>query len=300
MVDAEHIPVLLEEVMQYSVIDTEGVYVDATFGRGGHTKALLARLGQEARVIVIDRDPEAIICARKMAEQDERLTVEAGNFSDMKHCLLSYKEKVSSILMDLGVSSPQLSTPERGFSFLRDGPLDMRMDPEQGRTAEQWLNTAGESMIADVLFKYGQERYSRRIARSIVHHRNRVRISRTVQLADIVTRAIPRWPKGKHPATRSFQAIRIYINGELDALTSGLEQGFDLLKKGGRLLVIAFHSLEHQTVRRFIRNHAQNNEGYRCLRQLKKAIRPSEKAIASNPRARSARLIVIEKLEFIQ
>jgi len=305
----EHQPVMVEDVIEALNMQAKGIYLDATFGRGGHTKALLEHIEAEGRVWALDRDPEALPIAQSLCAQDPRFFFKKGNFSD----LYAFCEEqgivgsVNGIIMDLGVSSPQLDTPERGFSFRLDGPLDMRMDPTQGTSAAEWINSAEESEIAMVLKEFGEERFHRRIARAIITARVWHPITTTLQLAAIVKKANPIWEQRKHPATRSFQAIRLWVNRELEALALGLEQGLRVLKPGGRLAVISFHSLEDRMVKQFIRKNEQGTVIPRHLpvygdrlnaicRRVGKKKRPSPHEILNNPRARSALLRVTEKL----
>lgn len=305
----QHQPVLLAEVMTHLAVNPDGVYVDATFGRGGHAREILQQLSPKGRLFAIDKDPEAVAYAKQHFGHDPRFTIQQGSFAHLETFLKkqSVAGLVDGILMDLGVSSPQLDTPSRGFSFLREGDLDMRMDLTQEMNAANWVATVSETDIANVLWHYGEERFSRRIARAVVKAREEAPITTTVQLAEIVAAAIPRWEKGKHPATRSFQAIRIAVNHELDDLEQGLKQSLAVLKIRGRLLVISFHSLEDRIVKHFIR---EQEEGERLparlpikqeaiqpkMRHLGKAIKASEKETARNPRARSAVLRIAEKL----
>lgn len=307
MSDAEyaHRPVLLTEVLEGLAIQQNGIYIDATFGRGGHSAAVLKALAKDGRLLAIDKDPHAIAIGLELCRQDPRLTVEQGSFATLRdiaerHGVLG---KVNGILLDLGVSSPQLDDPERGFSFLREGPLDMRMDPTQGISAAKWLNTAKEADIAHVLKTYGEERYARRIARAIVEQRP---ITTTMELSAIVSAANPAWERSKHPATRSFQAIRIFINRELEELDICLNACLEVLASGGRLVVISFHSLEDRMVKHFMKRHARGGDipAYLPIPQAKlkqelrivgRAIKPSAIEVAENPRARSAILRIMEK-----
>jgi 16S rRNA (cytosine1402-N4)-methyltransferase len=302
-----HRPVLLEEtVALVSGGDEvrEGTYVDATFGRGGHSLKLLERLGPHSRVIALDRDPEAVAAAAVVARQEPRLTVVHGNFAELGQILDRLGiDDVQGIMMDLGVSSPQLDDPRRGFSFRHDAPLDMRMDTSRGITAAEWLNTTNEAEIAVALREYGEERYARRIAAAIVAARP---IRTTTQLVEVVRGAQPRSTPGKHPATRVFQAVRIAVNRELDALAAGLEAAFERLAPGGRLAVISFHSLEDRMVKRFVGEHCSGPKLPRRVpvrgeaaapraRRVGQAVTPGEQEVRDNPRARSARLRVLEK-----
>lgn len=303
-----HVPVLHEEVLEALAVRADGAYLDATFGRGGHAASILARLGSEGKLIVLDRDPVAIEIAEQRYGKDPRVTIIRGSF-EMLGELAREKEiaGVDGLLFDLGVSSPQLDDPLRGFSFQADGPLDMRMDNESGPTAAEWLSRAPEREIADVLWQYGEERHSRRIARAIVREREQRPMQRTAQLAELISAVIPRPHGRKHPATRSFQAIRIFLNRELQALEAALETSLTLLRSGGRLCVISFHSLEDRMVKRFMRNHSRPDPVYAGLPQIPphampamklvgRAITAGEAELAVNPRARSATLRVAEKL----
>jgi 16S rRNA (cytosine1402-N4)-methyltransferase len=296
-----HTPVLLQEVVEQLVTDPAGCYVDATLGRGGHAGALLARLGPAARLVAIDRDPEAVAWGRSRFAGDARVSIVQARFDRLAAILADLGlSRISGILLDLGVSSPQLDDARRGFSFLRDGPLDMRMDPESGQSAAEWLARAPEREIERVLREYGEERFARRMAAALVAERRVTPITTTARLADIVARANPAWERDKHPATRAFQAIRIFINGELEALAGVLRQARDALLPGGRLAVISFHSLEDRVVKRFIRDNARAasapGESGATLRALGRAHRASEAEVADNPRARSAVLRIAERL----
>lgn len=303
-----HTTVLQREAVAALVTDPDGFYVDGTFGRGGHSGEILARLSDSGRLLAIDRDPEACAQARLRFQEDPRFTIEQGSFSELrlmvqKHCGVG---EVLGVLLDLGVSSPQLDNAERGFSFLRDGPLDMRMDPGHGQSAAQWLAQASADEIARVLKDYGEEKHARRMARAIVAARSETPITRTGQLAEIVAAANPAWEKHKHPATRSFQAIRIFINRELEELQLLLDSVLDVLAVGGRLVVISFHSLEDRIIKRFIRGHERpvfpkglplrDSEIIRRLRSVGRSTKASEVEIRANPRARSAVMRVAEKL----
>ena len=255
-VDYQHKPVLLQEVLEGLDPTPDGVVIDGTFGCGGHTRGLLERLGPEGRVFAIDKDPQAVSAGQKLAEQESRLTVARGSFSQLGGLVEreGLQNRVTGVLLDLGVSSPQLDDPSRGFSFQRDGPLDMRMDPEKGVSAAVWLDGVGERELVEVLKQYGEERYARRIAGAVVAERKKRSIETTMQLAELVTRASPSRERGKHPATRTFQAIRIYLNRELEELADGLVAAVAVLRPGARLAVISFHSLEDRIVKRFIRS----------------------------------------------
>lgn len=305
-----HETVMLHPAVDALVTDTAGCYVDGTFGRGGHARLILQRLAPEGRLIGIDKDPEAIAVGRALMEQDARFLVHQGSFDDIDQFLGSGDEtgqgRVDGILLDLGVSSPQLDEAERGFSFTHDGPLDMRMNPDAGISAAQWLASAAEKDIADVIYRYGEDRFSRRIARAIVKERELAPITRTLQLAEIVKQANPAWEKHKHPATRAFQAIRIHINRELESLESLLDKALDVLKPGGRLVVISFHSLEDRIVKQFMQRQSKGDNFPRDLpvmeselsprlKKIGKAVKPTEQETRLNPRARSAVMRVAEK-----
>ena len=303
-----HRPVLLDEVIEALNIQSSGIYVDGTFGRGGHANAILNRLGEQGRLFAMDKDPQAVAAAKEMFAQDARFSIEQGSFSQLKQHVdaRQWMGKVSGILLDLGVSSPQLDDPQRGFSFRLEGALDMRMDTSGGLTAAQWVNEAKETALAQVFRDYGEERYAKRIARAIVTSRSEVPITTTTQLANIIAQANPAWEEGKHPATRCFQALRIFINRELEDIQQCLPQSLDILIKGGRLAVISFHSLEDRIVKRFIRDQARGDnfppdlpilaaQIQPKLRAVGKAIYPTEEEINTNPRARSAVLRVAER-----
>ncbi len=305
----EHQPVLLAEVIENFAIKADGVYIDATFGRGGHAKAILAKLGPNGRLLAMDKDPTAVHYAREHFRDDPRFLIQQGTFAGIAKFVANqqFTGKIDGILFDLGVSSPQLDDPDRGFSFKRSGKLDMRMDDSRGEDAATWLAKVDEKELADSLWKYGEERFSRRIARTIVSTREETPITTTAQLAELIAKSIPVWQKGKHPATRSFQAIRIVINHELDDLESGLHQAMDVLSPGGRLLVISFHSLEDRLVKHFMLHQERGDELPAGLpikhadreihfKRLGRAIKPGNQEMAVNPRARSAILRIGEKL----
>ena len=312
----EHVPVLLQEVLTHLVgssraserADEEsGIFVDATFGRGGHSRKLLERLSAQGQLLGLDRDPEALAEAQRLAGQDPRFSFCQARFSELQDVLRDQQiEGVRGVLMDVGVSSPQLDRPERGFSFTAQGPLDMRMNPEEGSSAAEWLNQADEAEIAQVLWMYGEERQSRRIARAIVAARP---LTTTLELADLVAQAVPRprGPQRKHPATRTFQAVRIFVNEESQELDQGLQQGFGSLAVGGRLAVISFHSLEDRKVKHAFRQLSQPPKMPRRLpvrnldqevqgRLIGGPMKPSLAELNANPRSRSATLRVIEKV----
>ena len=304
-----HQPVLLEEAVAALAVKADGVYVDGTYGRGGHSRAVLARLGPQGRLSALDRDPQAVAAARDLQAVDARFSVQRGAFSQLERVVTEagVSGRVDGVLLDIGVSSAQLDDPGRGFSFTQDGPLDMRMDPDSGESASAWLMRATERDITQVIQEYGEERHARRIARAIVEARSNTPIATTLQLAEIVAQASPRHDRFKHPATRTFQAIRIFINHELEELSACLEQCLKVLAPAGRLAVISFHSLEDRIVKRFIRDHARlpapdprapwlEPAGKPELRAVGKAIQPGEAETAQNPRARSAVLRVAEKL----
>lgn len=295
-----HASVLLDGAVEALVHDAEGVYLDGTFGRGGHSRAILARLAPGGRLIAIDRDPQAIAEAATL--DDPRFTIERAEFSRLgeiaeRHGLHG---RLAGILLDVGVSSPQLDDPERGFSFLRDGPLDMRMDPTQGESAAAFIARAKEGELVRVFKEYGEERYARRLARAIVARRSERPFERTADLAEVVKTAHPAWEKHKHPATRVFQALRIHVNAELEQLDAALEAALEALAPGGHLVVISFHSLEDRRVKRFIRHHVRGDthlprgipitdaELERRLEALGKARRAGPEEVEENPRARSA------------
>jgi 16S rRNA (cytosine1402-N4)-methyltransferase len=286
-----HLPVMLDEALAGLAPQPDGHYVDATFGRGGHSTALLALLGPAARLEVFDQDPAAIAHARARFGDDPRVRIHHANFARMAECL--GPTRVNGILMDLGVSSPQLDEAERGFSFSQEGPLDMRMNPAAGPSAADWLAKAGAEEIADVLWRYGDERNSRRIARRIVETRGEAPLLTTGALARLIA-AVP-GPRSRHihPATRSFQAIRIHINQELAVLEQALPQALDLLAPQGRVVVISFHSLEDRIVKRYLRAQGQGDAPK--VKVLRKQF-PSDIECARNPRARSAVLRTAERL----
>lgn len=305
----EHQPVLLTQAVAALNVQPEGWYVDATFGRGGHTRLILAQLSQSGRLWVFDKDPQAVAAAERLVAADERLQVRHDSFCCLQKLAESQglKGRLNGVLIDLGVSSPQFDDPERGFSFRNPGPLDMRMNPQVGVSAAQWLQTASEQEISQVLWRYGEERQHRRLARAIVHDRELRPFIRTDELAALIERVLGRLERDKHPATRAFQAIRIYINRELDELEQVLGQALDVLAVGGRLVVISFHSLEDRIVKRFMRNASRVDPGLAKLpvlpamahpraRWVVQQLRPDEAEVQKNPRARSAVLRAIEKV----
>ncbi|MFC1688978.1 16S rRNA (cytosine(1402)-N(4))-methyltransferase RsmH [Pseudomonadota bacterium] len=304
----QHQPVLLEEVVEALNIRPDGKYLDGTFGRGGHSRAILACLSQEGCLMSLDRDPEAIAAGKDLEKDDFRFSIVQGNFADLERYVREWgvEEGFDGILLDLGVSSPQLDDPDRGFSFMGDGPLDMRMNPLQGVSAKEWLAEAPERELTRVFWEFGEERHARRIARNIVMARQKQRLETTGQLARLIENTIGRREKNKHPATRCFQAIRIFINDELAHLVTGLATAIELLRPGGRLVVISFHSLEDRLVKRTIkeavrpgqvRKNIPQHPGLKpVLKPIGKFIKASETELSVNPRARSAVMRVAEKL----
>lgn len=305
----EHTPVLLDEVLAALDVRNAGRYLDATFGRGGHTAAILQRIGTEGAVVAIDRDPEAIRAGRERFATDERLTLMHGPFSGVAQVVkeMGMVGEFNGVLLDLGVSSPQLDDAARGFSFAQDGPLDMRMNNTTGFTAAEWLAKAPEHELARVIRDFGEERFAKRIARGIVEARRVQPIARTLQLADIVADAVPMREPGKHPATRTFQAIRIQVNNEFGEIETALEGTLTALAPRGRLCAISFHSLEDGIVKRFMQKHSQEDPIYAGLpvvpahaqpklRRVGRAIHPSAAEVDRNPRSRSAIMRVAEKV----
>ena len=304
-----HLSVLLEESLQALNIRPDGTYLDATFGRGGHSRAILAQLNENGRLIALDRDPQAIEAASALAD-DKRFQIVHTPFSQLADVAesLQLSGKIDGILMDLGVSSPQLDDASRGFSFMRNGPLDMRMDPTRGISAAQWLMTADEAEIADVIKQYGEEKFGKRIAYAINQYRQHSELTETAQLAKLVDEAVPVKDKFKHPATRTFQAVRIYINSELEEIKQALSSAVEVLAPQGRLAVISFHSLEDRMVKRFMRSQSEGTKVPRGLPVSQaqidaskridlvgRAIKPSAQELDVNPRARSSVLRVAQK-----
>ena len=301
---------MCEEAMTALAIQPDGVYVDGTFGRGGHAARILQALGPDGSLLAMDKDPEAIRAAEQQFGDDPRFEIRQGAFTMIGQVL---EEKnlnglVSGLLLDLGVSSPQLDDASRGFSFSDDGPLDMRMDPDSGVSAAEWLQSASEQSITTVLRDLGEERFARRIARAIVTRRGQQPLQTTAELAELISESVPSREQHKHPATRSFLAIRIYINRELDDLQAVLQQVPDLLAPGGRMAIISFHSLEDRIVKRFIRDEYRGEQPpaefplagadfQPRLKPVGKAIKPGKDEIQANPRARSAVLRVAERLQ---
>ena len=303
MSQAEHVSVLLEESVAALAIKPDGTYLDGTFGRGGHSRAILRSLSNSGRLIAFDKDPQAESSAEQFSE-DPRFEFVRASFADISSRVET--SELDGILLDLGVSSPQLDNAERGFGFSDDGPLDMRMDTRAGMTAAEWLATAPEADIADVIKTYGEERFAKRMASAIVKARAESPITRTKQLATIVAEANPKWEPHKHPATRAFQAIRIFINRELEDLEIALGHTVDALSEGGRLVVISFHSLEDRIVKRFMRDQARgqqlpkhvpviDSDTGKTLNLVGKAVKPSTDEVQRNPRSRSAIMRVAER-----
>lgn len=305
-----HTTVLLDEAVEALVQNSSGYYIDGTFGRGGHSAKILQNLAPDGQLLAIDKDLTALEFAQTRFSDDPRFAIAHGSFAEMAEMIATRGKtaQVDGVLLDLGVSSPQLDDPERGFSFQYDGPLDMRMDRSSGESAADWLARADEKEIADVIFKYGEDRFARRYAKAIVAYRQKQRIETTAQLSKLVAEANPAWEKGKNPATRAFQAIRIHINRELEDLERCLEQSLDVLKDGGRLVVISFHSLEDRIVKRFMRRYIKGDEHLPAglpytqdmldqrLRAVGKAVKPSNEETVENPRARSAMMRVAERV----
>ena len=305
----KHTSVLLQECLDGLAIKPDGIYIDATFGRGGHSGEILSQLGEQGRLIAFDRDPQAIEAAKRFAD-DKRFTIVHSPFADMAEVIesMSLTGEIDGVLMDLGVSSPQLDDAERGFSFLRDGPLDMRMDTSRGQSAAEWLAEADEQDITQVIKEFGEEKFGKRIAHAIVNERKVNPITRTSELVRIIDQAMPVKDKFKHPATRTFQGIRIYINADLEQLRVGLKAATAILKPKGRLAVISFHSLEDRLVKRFMKEQSkgkavphglpltqQEIDADKVLSLIGKAIKPGEDELAVNVRSRSAVLRVAEK-----
>lgn len=306
----QHVTVLLHEAVDALVHNPDGFYVDGTFGRGGHSGSILQQLSPVGQLLAIDKDAEAIQYARTRFGADKRFDIAKSSFAGLADLVeeRGRNGQVAGVLLDLGVSSPQLDDPLRGFSFQQDGPLDMRMDTQSGESAAEWLEHATEEEIADVIFTYGEDRFGRRMARAIVAARQKAPIRTTLQLSEIVAAANPAWEKGKHPATRAFQAIRIHINQELKDLEQCLDQALEVLQVGGRLVVISFHSLEDRIVKRFIRKHVKGDDHLppgipvttdmlrQRLKSQGKALKASVGETADNPRARSAVMRVATKI----
>ena len=306
----EHVTVLLQEAVDALIKEPSGFYVDGTFGRGGHSAKILASLAKDGQLMAIDKDLEAIDFANKRFVDDARFSIAHGSFARIEEFTVACERQgnVQGVLLDLGVSSPQLDDPSRGFSFQNDGPLDMRMDTSCGQSAAQWIARATEKEIADVIYTYGEDRFGRRMAKAIVAERALRDIVTTAHLAQIIKDANPAWEKGKHPATRAFQAIRIQVNQELSDLEACLEGALEALEVGGRMVIISFHSLEDRIVKRFIRKHVKGddhlpqgipytNDMLRCrLKDISKKVKASKGEISENPRSRSAVMRVTEKI----
>jgi 16S rRNA (cytosine1402-N4)-methyltransferase len=306
-----HVTVLLDEAVAALAVRPDGRYLDGTFGRGGHSRLLLRQLGPDGCLLGFDKDPLAIATGQALAAEDGRFVVVQRSFAELGAELAQrgWTGTLSGVLLDLGVSSPQLDDPERGFSFLHDGPLDMRMDPSRGVSAAQWIATANEDDIARVFREYGEERFAKRMARAVVQRRAVQPFERTADLAQVLTVANPAWEKGKNPATRAFQGLRIFINNELGDLEAGLEAALEALDVGGRLVVISFHSLEDRIVKQFMRRHAKGEADTlprdlpiipeKFVPRLKLLGKPqyaSAEEVKANPRSRSAVMRVAEKL----
>lgn len=305
-----HQPVLFAEVLEAMAVKPDGVYVDGTYGRGGHAAAILAKLNEKGRLVLMDKDPLAIANAEQNHSNDTRVTIIHDDYAYLSEHLeqLGLKQRVDGVLLDLGVSSPQLDDADRGFSFQSNGPLDMRMNPDAGLSAAEWIMTATEKEIATVLWELGEERFSRRIARKIIEYRQQRPIADTATLAGLISDCLPAGKQQKHPATRSFQAIRISINQELEHIKIILNELFDILKIGGRVLMISFHSLEDRLVKRFFKKYAMppvlpkglplrdsDIQATVRLRIIGNAIKASAEEIKLNPRARSAILRIAER-----
>ena len=305
----KHIPVLLNEAITGLNIKKNGIYIDGTFGRGGHSKEILKALDEKGHLFAIDRDLQAIDEIDSEFENDLRFELIKDEMSELKNIVKekSLSGKIDGVIFDLGVSSPQLDQALRGFSFQKDGPLDMRMDTTKGITAAEWLSSVSEDQLRKVLFQYGEEKFSSRIARNIIKNRNTTSLNTTFDLVNIITQALPKMYFKKHPATKTFQAIRIYINDELSQLESALNASLELLRSGGRLCVISFHSLEDRIVKRFIKNASLESKQYRGLpdvpvefqpklKIIGKAVRASIAEIGMNVRSRSAVLRIAERI----
>ncbi|MBT8069186.1 MAG: 16S rRNA (cytosine(1402)-N(4))-methyltransferase RsmH [Gammaproteobacteria bacterium] len=307
MNEYQHQAVLLEEAVSSLRVRGDGIYLDATFGRGGHSRAIMAKLTEQGRLYTLDKDPQAVAAGLAEWGDDPRFSIVQGSFAEMDRMVREWQieRNLDGILLDLGVSSPQLDDPERGFSFRNGGPLDMRMDPTTGVSAAEWLAETPEREMSRVFWEFGEERHARRIARSIVNARQQQPLETTTQLAELIATTIGKHEK-KHPATRCFQAIRIVVNDELGDLASGLDAAIRQLRPGGRLVAISFHSLEDRLVKRTFREAARPGRVRRNipahpdwsprLKLIGKAIRPSEQEISANPRARSAIMRVAEKI----
>jgi 16S rRNA (cytosine1402-N4)-methyltransferase len=307
--ESQHITVLLNEAVAALITDPSGFYVDGTFGRGGHSALVLQQLSPDGSLLGIDKDLTAIATAQSRFAEDSRFAIAHGSFAELAQLVEArgMTGKVTGVLLDLGVSSPQLDEAERGFSFMHDGPLDMRMDQTRGQSAAEWVNSASEDDIVWVLREYGEERFAKRMARAIIAEREKSPFSRTKHLAEVIKEANPAWEKGKHPATRAFQAIRIHVNNELTDLDAVLEQALAVLAPSGRLVVISFHSLEDRAVKRFIRRQElgdpvpkglpiRDDQLNKRMRSLGKAVKASDEEVKANLRSRSAVMRMAEKL----
>lgn len=308
----QHETVLLAEAAVALNIQPSGIYVDGTYGRGGHSAKILSQLGNNGRLIVIDKDPEAIADARAKYNPDKRVSVWQGSFGDFPSALaaVGMTDKIDGLLLDLGVSSPQLDDAQRGFSFMRDGALDMRMDPGNGESAAQWLQRASEKEIADVLWQYGEERFAKRIARAVTLRCAQGELATTLELAELIAQAVPKKEPGKHPATRSFQAIRIKVNQELEDVQECLRNSLAYLVPGGRLVVISFHSLEDRIVKHFMRDVSKpprlpkglpimDADAQSRMRLVGKAMKATAQEVSANVRSRSAVMRVAEMNEAV-
>lgn len=306
----DHRPVLLNEAVAALAIRPDGVYLDGTFGRGGHSAAILAQLGPQGRLLAMDQDPQAIAAAQQKFAEDARFQIVQRNFESLQDFVTEQglMHRVDGVLLDIGVSSPQLDDASRGFSFLKPGPLDMRMNPQAGQSVAEWLAQVDEYDLVTVLMHLGEEKFARRIAHAIVQYRQQTEINDTVQLANIISEAIPVKDKKKHPATKSFQAMRIFINRELEVLGQALKSAVNVLSVGGRLAVISFHSLEDRMVKRFFRDISRgpqlpkdipimSKDLQQPYRVVGKAIKPGALELQQNPRARSSVLRVLERIK---
>ena len=306
---SDHQPVLMNQALEGLDLHQSGCYIDGTYGRGGHSAEILTRLGEQGSLLALDKDPTAVEHAKRKLDADPRFCIRQGGFENLQEHIEPWLQgrMLSGILLDLGVSSPQLQDPKRGFSFLKDGPLDMRMNPESGITAGEWLQQVSEGELINVLRRFGEEPRARRIAQAIIRARDNQPIKSTSRLASIIAEISGVRPHRIHPATRTFQAIRIHINDELKSLQLGLKACSSLLGRGGRLCVISFHSLEDRIVKRFMASQAKGDPVYAGLpnipvearpimRLVGRLIRPTQSEVDSNPRARSAKLRVAEKL----
>ena len=306
-----HVTVMLHEAVAALAVRADGCYLDGTFGRGGHSREVLAALAEQGRLLGFDKDPLAIASGLELAAADSRFQIVQRSFAELGEEVVArgLQGRIDGILLDLGVSSPQLDDPERGFSFMNDGPLDMRMNPGAGLSAAEWIASADEEEIARVFFEYGEERFSRRMARAIVQRRSERPFTRTADLAEVIAAANPAWEKGKHPATRAFQGLRIHINNELGDLERGLDAALEALAVGGRLAVISFHSLEDRIVKQFMRRQVKGEADHLPrdlpiqvakfeprLKLLGKPQYASAAEVKANPRSRSAVMRVAEKL----